>query len=144
MSFAIYIIFALLINQINKLPITQGKFGLKITFWGFGVAGSALLYSVGAWYFMGALDSMELEYQLNSSLSTALSILPIYSYIVLRGIWNASKNAGVLVKLAARYFSLFFLFAIIGCVAFLTFQYVVALVIMLAVKCQKPKKTFVS
>lgn len=140
MSFAVLIIFALFINQINNLPITKGAFSLKATFWGFGVLGSVLLYGVSIWFFMDKLNTSTLEYQVNSALTTVLSVWPVYAYVALRGIWNASKDSGVLAKLAARYFSIFFVPIIIGCAVILKFQYAAALIIILIMKKQRAKK----
>ncbi|NRA92833.1 MAG: hypothetical protein HRU26_09135 [Psychroserpens sp.] len=140
MSFAILILFALFINQINNLPITKGAFGLKATFWGFGVLGSALLYGISIWFFMDKLNTSTLDYQVNSALTTVLSLWPIHAYIALRGIWNSSKGSKVLPKLAARYFSIFFLSIIIGSAVILKFQYLAALGIILIMRKQGAKK----
>lgn len=137
MSYAIFILFALFIKQINNLPITKGELGLNVTFWGFGVLGSLLLYGASIWFFSGKIDGSILNYQVNSAITTTLSIWPIYSYVVLRGIWSASKNSVLLKKLASRYFSIFFITIIVGCAFFLKFQYVVALVIILIMRNKK-------
>ncbi|ANS86557.1 hypothetical protein VSVS12_02818 [Vibrio scophthalmi] len=137
MSFAVLILFALFINQINRLPLTRGAFSLKVTFWGFGVLGSVLLYGVSIGYFMDKLDAVTLEYQVNSALTTTLSVWPVYAYMALCGIWNASKDSGMLAKLVTRYFSIFFVSIIIGCAFILKFQYLAAFIIILIMRKQR-------
>ncbi|WP_156785330.1 hypothetical protein [Vibrio scophthalmi] len=89
---------------------------------------------------MDKLDAVTLEYQVNSALTTTLSVWPVYAYMALCGIWNASKDSGMLAKLVTRYFSIFFVSIIIGCAFILKFQYLAAFIIILIMRKQRAQR----
>lgn len=144
MSFVILIVFALFIQPINRWQVTQGRLGLKTTFWGMGVLGSGILYGIGFFYFVGKVNQADLTYQVNGALTTALACGVVYAYIVFYGIWNASKSAGLAIRWIARYFSFFFIALIIGAGIILKVQMLIAVVIILIMRKIKMKTAQVS
>ncbi len=134
MSYLILIFFTLCLPFVNQWAVVRGSLGLKTSFWGIGVLGTAVVYGAGMWYFTNKVDSITLEYQLNGAITSILAFVVIYSYIAVRTIWNASKGAGFIAKWAARYFSFFHVSTIVGCVIFFKFHYAIMLVIIFAMK----------
>ncbi len=129
MSYLIFLIFALCLPYIHKLPLVRGLLGLKLTFWGFGVVGAIIMCGVSGWYFGANIDSIQRQYQLNGLFNTILAGCVVYSYVVTCAIWNASKASNFIFRWGARYFSLFYVSFILGCAIFLKVHYVLLIVL---------------
>ncbi|EIU6866082.1 hypothetical protein P3632_04300 [Vibrio parahaemolyticus] len=112
------ILTALLLGFIYPLLLKQklaaGGYGLKITFWIFGLIIGAMIYVGIPVFYFHKINMLQGSY--NAGLMDGFSILSqikvlilcglFYFHLVYIGIWNSSKESTTWVKILARYFAI--------------------------------------
>lgn len=111
MGILISIVLGLCLDRIFGSKLFQGKYSLKQTFWGFGVAGALLAFIAASAYvgFQASNDHSSGGGWTIMAVRAVGAPLSVFAFVVFVGIWRSARHSRFFIKLLIRYISLFYL-----------------------------------